>query len=414
MNFFDILLARKLGGGGGGDITVSPLSVTENGTTTAPEGEAYNPVVVNVPQTTVERLDVSQNGTYTPQSGKAYSPVVVDVPQTTVEPLSVDANGVYTAPAGKAYSPVTVAVPDPEPVREDDVIYIDYDGTLLYSYSAAAFAELTEHPANPNRTDMGLTAQGWNWTLANAQAHVAKYGHLVIGQTYMTTSGATEVDIELHDGRTTILVGIGLNGTATVDFGDGTTPETLTGNNVDGVVFTSAHTYARGGLYTIKIMGDGSSDIALPGAQGYTYLISGSLNSSVIMSQIYVTGVHAIRGGSRLVKVQNRALAAYDGLEYITLPQSVTSIGSNAFNQCIDLRACTIPHGVTTPNQYLFAACKDLRYVSLPKSVTSIDSYAFSNASALALLTIPEGVTALRAEVAGNLTAAKYITIPTR
>ena len=34
--------------GGGGDIEVKPLTVTENGTYTAPEGDAYSPVTVNV------------------------------------------------------------------------------------------------------------------------------------------------------------------------------------------------------------------------------------------------------------------------------------------------------------------------------------------------------------------------------
>lgn len=37
------------GSGGGGDITVESLSVTENDTYTAPAGKAYSPVVVNVP-----------------------------------------------------------------------------------------------------------------------------------------------------------------------------------------------------------------------------------------------------------------------------------------------------------------------------------------------------------------------------
>lgn len=42
-------LGTKASGGGGGDITVEALSVTENGTTTAPTGKAYSPVTVNVP-----------------------------------------------------------------------------------------------------------------------------------------------------------------------------------------------------------------------------------------------------------------------------------------------------------------------------------------------------------------------------
>jgi len=48
MNYYDILFARKMAGGQG-EITTEGLSVTENGTYTAPEGKAYTPVVVNVP-----------------------------------------------------------------------------------------------------------------------------------------------------------------------------------------------------------------------------------------------------------------------------------------------------------------------------------------------------------------------------
>ena len=37
------------GGGGGSSVTVEPLTVTQNGTQTAPSGKAYSPVTVNVP-----------------------------------------------------------------------------------------------------------------------------------------------------------------------------------------------------------------------------------------------------------------------------------------------------------------------------------------------------------------------------
>lgn len=37
------------GGGGGSSVTVEPLTVTQNGTTTAPSGKAYSPVMVDVP-----------------------------------------------------------------------------------------------------------------------------------------------------------------------------------------------------------------------------------------------------------------------------------------------------------------------------------------------------------------------------
>ena len=41
-----------------------------------------------------------------------------------------------------------------------DVRFLDYDGSIVQTYSAADFANLTAMPDNPTHT--GLTAQGWN------------------------------------------------------------------------------------------------------------------------------------------------------------------------------------------------------------------------------------------------------------
>lgn len=47
MTTAEFLLARKLGNGGGGDVTIESLNVTENGTYSE-QGKAYSPVIVNV------------------------------------------------------------------------------------------------------------------------------------------------------------------------------------------------------------------------------------------------------------------------------------------------------------------------------------------------------------------------------
>jgi hypothetical protein len=52
-------------------------------------------------------------------------------------------------------------------------------------------------PANPDRTSEGLTAEGWNYTLSQAQTEVGSMGYLAIGQTYQTTDGKTHIFINL-------------------------------------------------------------------------------------------------------------------------------------------------------------------------------------------------------------------------
>lgn len=79
MDYFDILLAKKLsGGGGGGEITVEGLTVNDNGTYTAPSGKAYSPVVVNLP---LGEKAITANGEYNASADdlKGYNKVTVNV-----------------------------------------------------------------------------------------------------------------------------------------------------------------------------------------------------------------------------------------------------------------------------------------------------------------------------------------------
>jgi len=63
-----------------GSISVEPMSITANGTYTAPDGSAYSPVSVNVtPQ--LQTKTIVSNGTYVPDTGyEGFSGVFVTVP----------------------------------------------------------------------------------------------------------------------------------------------------------------------------------------------------------------------------------------------------------------------------------------------------------------------------------------------
>lgn len=80
----------------------------------------------------------------------------------------------------------------------------------------------------------------------------------------------------------------------------------------------------------------------------------------------------------------------YEGNTY-----AVTSIGEGAFWGCIGLTEMTIPNSVTSIGSYAFQACYEgLTELTIPNSVTSIGNGAFSHCR-LTSITIPSSVTSI-------------------
>ena len=172
----------------------------------------------------------------------------------TVEALSVTQNGTYTAPTGTAYSPVTVNVSGggTPAVPTGAVRFLDYDGTVVAAYSASEFASLTALPSQPIHS--GLTGQGWTWKLADAKTYVQNNGKLDIGGYYVTDDGKTRLYIEIPQDtpsnrmtfyvrcRPTVAAGV------TIDWGDGTTTTTDSTSSKN-----YEHTYEATGEYLITL-----------------------------------------------------------------------------------------------------------------------------------------------------------------
>ena len=289
---------------------------------------------------------------------------------------------------------------------KNDVTFYDYDGTIVDSYSASEFASLSALPANPSHA--GLIAQGWNWSLSDAKTHVAKYGKLNIGQMYITQSGATEIDVEMHEGRLNPTLTICVKGIITVDWGDNTTPDTVTGTSLT-TRKAVPHTYSNKGNYTISILATGDNKYRLSGTSTYTILRK-ELYTTGSENRVYASTVKRIRIGNN-AEIGGGAFYYCYSLVSITIPDSVTSIDGSTFYNCGSLISITIPDGATSIGSSAFYGCYSLTSITIPNDVTSIGAQAFYYDYSLSSIIIPDGITSITNNLFNSCYALDGITV---
>ena len=82
----------------------------------------------------------------------------------------------------------------------------------------------------------------------------------------------------------------------------------------------------------------------------------------------------------------------------MSLPETLTSLGSYAFWACDNLPNITLPSSLTTIHGGTFFQCVGLSDVTLPKNLTTIETYAFKTCSSLRLLTLPDKITSVASD----------------
>ena len=319
-----------------------------------------------------------------------------------------------------------------EPTDNTAVIFADYDGNLIDTWTWDEVASKTTLPTPPAHT--GLVFEGWNWTLEDIKTDTT--GQVItVGPYYHTESGLTEIDIHLDEvtGKFFTCFSTSIN----VDWGDGTYDNSMT------------HTYADYGDYTIKtsassidfdyIVNNLSSPI---GTFIKQIRLGVSTKKIKIYSQEVLNGVTVHSQVTKIIANWNNFIGSktlvvpsmadcnitssintdyicypkqvgtmmvdsspdtgcgtYRGKNmkffYMPLNNNVTSIRSSAFQTCSSLQSITIPSSVTSIGDYAFSGCSSLQSINIPSSVTSIGDYAFQNCSSLQSINIPSSVTSI-------------------
>ncbi|MBR4726486.1 MAG: leucine-rich repeat domain-containing protein, partial [Clostridia bacterium] len=109
--------------------------------------------------------------------------------------------------------------------------------------------------------------------------------------------------------------------------------------------------------------------------------------------------------------IGNSAFYACGNLKDITLPAALQTIGDSAFYGCSSLESITTQSAVRTIGDSAFFACHDLQTVTLNSGLKTIGATAFCNCYALEQITVPDSVTSIGRAAFRSCNAMESITL---
>ncbi len=178
--------------------------------------------------------------------------------------------------------------------------------------------------------------------------------------------------------------------------------------------------YACGNLSEVNF----ESGSILENINGYAFYGAYNLTSFTLPESVSYIGVEAFYQASSLAEFiipVNSELTAidgnafgYSGLEHISLPEGLTSIGIYAFSNCLHLTEINIPALITQISDFTFYNDSALTTVTFSSGslLESIQYNVFFNNYALSEIVLPDSVTYIGARSFYNCASLTTINIP--
>lgn len=232
---------------------------------------------------------------------------------------------------------------EPVVVPDNDVVFVDYDGTFVHSYTKEEFLQLTDFPAFPQREGMIYTE--WNYDFDEAIDYVQKYGSLKIGAICQTSDDKMRIYLNIAEGDyRNIKLTLSFKGTATIHWGDGE-QTTQIGTAVTSFSYIN-HSYEKSKKYIIEIEFSDDTSIWIRGTSSVT-LIMDDTNNRTFPSMI----------------------------EKVELPKYVERIDNYGFYNCYNMTSVNIPSQAKLNTSYCFGYCANLQAIVIPKIATELGGY---------------------------------------
>jgi len=115
---------------------------------------------------------------------------------------------------------------------------------------------------------------------------------------------------------------------------------------------------------------------------------------------------------SSLISIGIKTFCGCTGLTNITLGDLIDSIGNYSFQNCTSLTAVNFGNSITSIGGWAFDGCNGLSGISLPNSVTSIGVAAFQSCSGLTNISFSNSLISIDEYAFNNCNALVNITIP--
>ena len=123
-----------------------------------------------------------------------------------------------------------------------------------------------------------------------------------------------------------------------------------------------------------------------------------------------INGKDVIKDGCSII--HGSTIISFDKtITSYTIPNSVTTIGEYAFDDCSSLKSITIPDSVTEIGNGAFAGCSNLTSITIPDSVNEIGGEAFNGCSSLTSITIADSVKEIKGGAFDGCDALKDVNI---
>ena len=122
------------------------------------------------------------------------------------------------------------------------------------------------------------------------------------------------------------------------------------------------------------------------------------------------SNIHSVTIPQSVTSIGYEAFCYCKNLQSLTLEGSIESMGDGAFAYCTSLTTFPLVGNIKKIGKYAFYNCSDLENVTIPDSVTSIGNYAFEYCDALGNVTIPQSVTSIGDWAFDNCSGLKLTT----